>query len=320
MESINKRLSSLLKQQGLILALALILLFFAITAEQFFKIDNILTILRQISIIGVIACGMTYVIIGGNFDLSVGSIVSITCILTISLYDKLGPVAAMLIAIVVGSVSGIISGLLVGYLKLNSMITTLGMMGILQAFTLIYSGGKYSTLQDPKNSWLTLMVRGDVLGIPIPVIILIGCIAIYEVVLKRSVFGRQLIAVGGNGLTSRFTGINDKKITLLTFILSGFMSAIGGILLGGRVGAAQNTIGEGYEFDVITGVILGGTSLLGGSGSVARSFIGVLIIGVLKNGFVMIGFPYYTQWIAQWLIIVLIVWIDIASKRKKVLA
>ena len=97
------------------------------------------------------------------------------------------------------------------------------------------------------------------------------------------------------------------------------MTAVAGVILGARVGAAQSTIGEGYEFDVITGVILGGTSLLGGSGSVAKTFIGVLIMGVLKNGFVMIGFPYYTQWIAQWVIIILVVWIDIATKRKKVL-
>jgi len=320
MGSNQKGISAAIKKQGIVLALVIIVLFFSLTAEQFFKLDNIITILRQISIIGVIACGMTYVIIGANFDLSVGSLVSLTCIIAISLHDKLGPVPAVAIALVVGLISGVISGLLVGYLRLNSMITTLGMMGILQAITLLYSGGKYSTLADPANSWLAQLGRGSVIGIPIPVIIYIICIIIIELILKRSMFGRQLIAVGGNGTASRFTGINDRKVVLMTFVLSGVMSAMGGILLGGRVGAAQNTIGEGYEFEVITGVILGGTSLLGGSGSVVKTFVGVLIMGVLKNGFVMIGFPYYIQWIAQWLIIVLVVWIDVASKRKKVLA
>ena len=311
--------AAFIKRQGIVFALILVALFFVVTAPQFSKIENILTILRQISTYGVIACGMTYVIISGNFDLSVGSLVSLTCILTISLYDKLGPVPALAIAILAGLVSGVVSGFLVGYVKLNSMIVTLGMMQILQAITLLYSGGKYSTLADPKESWLASVGRGDILGIPTPVIIYLVCIIIFELILKRSVYGRQLLAVGGNPRACRFTGINEKKVVFVSFIISGLMSAIGGIILGGRVGAAQNTIGEGYEFEVIAGVILGGTSLLGGSGSVVKTFVGILIMGILKNGFVMLGFQYYIQWITQWLIIVLVVWIDVATARKKVL-
>lgn len=245
MRSRTNDFAAFIKKLGIVFALILVVLFFVITAPQFSKLANIITILRQISVYGVIACGMTYVIIGGNFDLSVGSLVSLTCILTISLYDKLGPFLALVIAMLAGLVSGLISGLLVGYVKLNSMIVTLGMMQILQAITLLYSGGKYSTLSDPKESWLASVGRGDALGIPTPVIIYIICIVIFELILKRSVYGRQLLAVGGNPRACRFTGINDKKIVLISFVISGLLSAIGGILLGGRVGAAQNTIRGG---------------------------------------------------------------------------
>ena len=311
---------TVVKKQGIIFALIIIVLIFSFAAKEFFTADNIILILRQISIVGIMACGMTYVIIGGgNFDLSVGSLLSLTCVLAISLHDTLGPVPAMLIAVAAGLASGIVSGWLVGYLRLNSMIVTLGMMGILQAVVLIYSGGKYSSLSNPDATWFSMLGKGSLGGIPVPIIIYAGCIIIFEIVLKKTVFGRQLMAVGGNSTACRFTGINDKKIVMMTFVLSGLMTAVAGVILGARVGAAQSTIGEGYEFDVITGVILGGTSLLGGSGSVAKTFIGVLIMGVLKNGFVMIEFPYYTQWIAQWVIIILVVWIDIATKRKKVL-
>ena len=128
------------------------------------------------------------------------------------------------------------------------------------------------------------------------------------------------MAVGSNNTASKYAGINDKKVLLMTFVISGILSAVAGIVLGARIGSAQNTIAEGYEFEIITGVILGGTSLQGGSGSTVKSLIGIIIMGVLSNGFVMIGFPYYTQWIAQWVIIVVVVWMDIATKRKKVLA
>lgn len=314
------KLTSIVKRQGLLLAFAVLIIIFSLASPSFLTYKNIMLVIRQVSIIGIIACGMTFVIISGNFDLSVGSLVSLTTVVVISLHDKIGPVPAIIIALLVGLVSGCISGFLVGFLKLNSMIITLGMLGILQAITLLYTGGKYSTIAEPDKTAFAFIGRGFILGIPFPVIIYIAIIVIFSIILNKTVYGRQLLAVGGNQVASKFTGIRENLIIMSTFIATGVASAIASIVLGSRIMSAQNYVGQGYEFEAITGVILGGTSLLGGEGSVVKTFVGILILGFLKNGFIMLGFPYYTQWIIQWFIIVGVVWMDIASRRGKVLA
>ncbi len=317
---IKKKALGFAEKQGLVIAFLLLVIFFSIASDVFLTYGNIILVLRQVSILGIIACGMTFVIIGGNFDLSVGSLTSLTTVVVISLHDKIGPIPAMIVALLVGMLSGTLAGYLIGYLKLNSMIITLGLLGVIQAVTLIYTGGKYSRLTDPDETWFGFIGRGFVLGIPFPVIILAVVIIIFAVILMKTVFGRQLLAVGGNQVASKFSGIKETRIIMLTFIASGLVTGIGGIVLGSRIMAAQNYIGEGYEFQVITGVILGGTSLTGGEGNIFKSFLGILIVGMLMNGFILLGFPYYTQWVAQWVILVVVVWIDIASKRGKVLA
>ena len=309
---------SFIKKQGLYLALLFVIIFFSLATDSFFQPDNFILILRQGVVMGVMVCAMTYVIIGGNFDLSVGSILSFSTVLVIQLFNIIGPVAAMLAVVFMGILFGLISGLLVGYLRLNSMIVTLGMMGIVQALTYFVSGGKNSVLKNAETSWFLQIGQGFVGFIPTLVVICLITVAIFEIVLKRTVFGSQLMSVGGNQIASRFSGVNDRKLVTLTFILSGMMTAIAGIMLASRVGSAQNAIGEGYEMDVIAGVILGGASLTGGSGSVVKAFIGILILRVLDNGFVMMGLPYSTQWLANGLIILVVVCVDLQSKRAKI--
>ena len=308
-----------LKKQGLVVALFLVILFFSVTTDSFFTYKNLSLVLRQVSILGIIACGMTFVIIAGNFDLSVGSLTSLTTVVVISLHDKIGPIPAILIAIVVGLLSGSIAGYLVGYQKLNSLIITLGFLVAIQAVTLIYTGGKYSRIVNPEETWFSFIGRGFVFGIPFPVILYAVIIFIFSMILNKTVYGRQVLAVGGNPTASFFAGIKEKSVIFITFLMTGGLTAIGGIVLGSRMMAAQNYIGEGYELQVITGVILGGTSLTGGEGSVFRSFIGIFIVGLLKNGFIMLGLPYYFQWVVQWIIILAVVWIDVATKRGRVL-
>ena len=308
-----------LKKQGLVVALFLVILFFSVTTDSFFTYKNLSLVLRQVSILGIIACGMTFVIIAGNFDLSVGSLTSLTTVVVISLHDKIGPIPAILIAIVVGLISGSIAGYLVGYQKLNSLIITLGFLVAIQAVTLIYTGGKYSRIVNPEETWFSFIGRGFVFGIPFPVILYAVIIFVFSMILNKTVYGRQVLAVGGNPTASFFAGIKEKSVIFITFLMTGGLTAIGGIVLGSRMMAAQNYIGEGYELQVITGVILGGTSLTGGEGSVFRSFIGIFIVGLLKNGFIMLGLPYYFQWVVQWIIILAVVWIDVATKRGRVL-
>ena len=161
------------KQQGLLVAFAVLIVVFSLSAPGLFLTSrNITLVLRQIAIWGVIACGMTLVIISGHWDLSVGSLTSLTTVVVISLHDKIGPIPAIFIALIVGLLSGTISGYLVGYQKLNSLIITLGMMGVLQAVTLIYTGGKYSRIVDPDATWFSFIGRGFLWQIPFPVILL----------------------------------------------------------------------------------------------------------------------------------------------------
>ncbi|WP_283675537.1 ABC transporter permease [Butyricicoccus sp. Marseille-Q5471] len=315
----KERTALILKNQAIVVAMFAVFLVFALLSPQFSTRDNVILIFRQVATIAVMGCGMSFVIIGGNFDLSVGSLLSLCCVMCISLHDTLGPIPAILITVVVGIASGMVCGFLVGYLRLNSMIVTLGMMNVLQALTLMFTGGSSVTLMNQKV-WFTQIGKGSIAGIPYVTIIMIVCIALYAILLNKTVFGHHVLAVGSNDEACRYSGINDKKVVLQTFVLSGVSTAVGAIMLCSRGGAAQNTMGQGYEFDVITGVILGGANLNGGSGSILKTLVGVMIIGILKNGFVIIGLPYYLQWLAQCLIILLAVWISIKSARKKALA
>lgn len=315
----KERTALILKNQAIVVAMFAVFLVFALLSPQFSTRDNVILIFRQVATIAVMGCGMSFVIIGGNFDLSVGSLLSLCCVMCISLHDTLGPIPAILITVVVGIASGMVCGFLVGYLRLNSMIVTLGMMNVLQALTLMFTGGSSVTLMNQKV-WFTQIGKGSIAGIPYVTIIMIVCIALYAILLNKTVFGHHVLAVGSNDEACRYSGINDKKVVLQTFVLSGVSTAVGAIMLCSRGGAAQNTMGQGYEFDVITGVILGGANLNGGSGSILKTLVGVMIIGILKNGFVIIGLPYYLQWLVQCLIILLAVWISIKSARKKALA
>lgn len=315
----KNKLSSLLKRQGIILALILVTAAFAVLSPAFRTSENAILILKQCATVAIMGCGMTFVIIGGNFDLSVGSLLSLSCCVCITLHDSIGPIPAMLVTLVMGIVSGLVSGFLVGYLRLNSMIVTLGMMNVLQALALIWTNGKYVSLKNA-NVWFTQLGKGSLGFIPISVIILIIVIVIYTIILNKTTYGYKILAVGGNPVACRYSGINDKKVILMSYVLSGIATAIGGILLCSRGAAAQSTAGEGYEFDVIAGVILGGTSLSGGSGNIFKSFIGVLIMFIMKNGFIILGLPYYIQWIAQCVIIIAAVWIDNKTKMKGAIA
>ena len=315
-ETANRiNIREVLKSQGLVIAFLAMMVVFSMASSSFLTYQNITLVMRQVSIFGIIACGMTFVIIGGNFDLSVGSLVSLTTVIVISLHDTIGPVPAMIVALLAGLLSGAFNGYLVGFLKLNSMIITLGMLGVLQAITLIYTGGKYSSVANPEATWYAFIGRGFIMGIPFPVILYIMITIVFATLLNKTVYGRQLMAVGGNPIASQFTGIRSNLVIMSTFIATGITAAIGGIILGSRIMSAQNYIGEGYEFQVITGVILGGTSLLGGEGSIWKTFMGIVILGFLRNGFIILGFPYYVQWIIQWFIIIGVVWLDVASKR-----
>ncbi|HKK65759.1 MAG TPA: ABC transporter permease, partial [Clostridia bacterium] len=191
-DSLLRRIAKATEKHGLIVAFFIVVAFFSIASENFLSPKNVMLVLRQVSILGTIAIGMTIVITVGHFDLSVGSLTSLTAVVVISMHDVVGPVPAMLIAILVGLISGAFIGYLVGYLRLNSLIITLGMLVGLQAIVLIYTGGKYTRIVAPDETWFGFIGRGFLFGVPLPVIILGVLLLIFSVILLKTVFGRQV--------------------------------------------------------------------------------------------------------------------------------
>ena len=315
----EKALKGFFKRNGLLLAFAFFLAVTALNAPAFLTVGNILDVLRQVSIVGTIAIGVTFVVITGRFDLSVGSGLTLLTVIVVDQNNIVGPLGAIIMAIFGGLMVGVWNGLLIGYLKFNALIVTLAMLSLLQGLTLWYSGGANVNVHNAQTTWYAFFGRGDLFGVPVPVWILLVGGAIASFALMKTRFGRSVFSVGGNETTSKFSGINAPKIVLLSNIISGFATACAAIIMGSRVMGAQSTIGQGYELNVLAGIILGGTSLLGGSGSIWRTIVGVAMLGFIQNALLLMGFPYYIQWLVTWVVIILAVWIDLAAKRGKIL-
>jgi len=313
----QKFISEFLKKQALLIGLLAIVVFFSLVTKNFFSKSNLMLVLQQAAVVGIASCAMTFVLIAGNFDLAMGATITLSVLLSIDLHDKMGPLPAVLIALAACVLVGMCSGFFVGYLRVHSMVITLGMMSILTGLMLLYTGGTLRWVDNPPATWFRIFGRGSAFGIPVQVILLLAFIIIFEFVLNKTTFGIKVQAVGGNADAVRFSGLSDKRIVMTTFVLSGLMSGIAGLVMASRSMQYQTGIAFGYEFNVLSAVILGGTSLAGGKGSVYGSLMGVLIIIALTNGFLMIGLPYYFQWVIQGFVIVVIVWIDVSSKRRE---
>tara|TARA_B110000285_G_C15139229_1_gene629506 strand:+ start:1854 stop:2816 length:963 start_codon:yes stop_codon:yes gene_type:complete len=318
MKSTN--LISGLKKSGLLVAFAVFLGAVSLTSDAFLSVGNILDVLRQVSITGMIAIGTTFVVITGRLDLSVGSMLTLLTVLLVDQHNQVGPLLAIVLTLAAAIALGAFNGLLVGYLKLNALIVTLAMLSFLQGLTLLYSGGSNVNIPNAQTTWFRFFGRSDMFGIPVPVLLFLGVGAIAAFVLTRTVFGRQVYAVGGNETASNFSGVSSARTVFWAYILSALATGFAAIILGSRVMGAQNTIGQGYELTVLAGIILGGTSMLGGSGSVWRTVLGIAMLGFIQNGLLLMGFPYYVQWLVTWVVIIIAVWIDLAGKRGRVLA
>ena len=307
-------------RQGILIAFGLFIVGFAVFSDRFLTPENLMTVVRQAAIIGTIAVGVTLVVIGGNLDLSVGSMLSFATVLVVDLHDKIGPAPAILVMLLATLAIGAVNGMLVGFLRLNSLIVTLGMLSAIQGITLIYSGGKNVDIADQQDTWFALFGRGDILGFPTPIMVFLGLAALLHVVMSYTPYGRKVYAVGGNPTAATFSGIRRSRVVFTTYLVSAFAVGCAAIILGSRVMGSQNNVGQGYELQVLAGVILGGTSLLGGSGNVLKTVVGVLILGFIQNGLLLLGYAYYVQWIVTWVVIILAVWLDISAKRGRLLS
>lgn len=309
----------ILQTQGILIAFILFLIAFSLSSDRFASLDNVSTVFRQVSIIGTMALGVTIVVIGGNLDLSVGSLLSFTTVLVVDLHDKIGPGPAILVMFAAALAVGAVNGILVGFARLNSLIVTLGMLSAIQGVTLIYSGGQNVDIVDQESTWFAFFGRDFLLGIAVPTWIFLVLAVVCHIVLTRTTFGRRVFAVGGNPTAAAFSGVRRGWVVFSTYLISAAATGCAALILGSRVMGSQNNVGQGYELLVLAGVILGGTSLLGGSGSIPKTVIGVLILGFIQNGLLLMGYPYYAQWLVTWVVIILAVWLDVASKRGRLL-
>jgi ribose transport system permease protein/putative xylitol transport system permease protein len=318
MASMSKAdIGRILARQGILIAFAVFIIGFTLVNERFLSPDNVMGVVRSSAILGVMALGVTFVVISGNLDLSVGSMMSFSTIVVLDLHDKIGPALAIPAMFAMTLCLGAFIGFLVGYLKLNSLIVTLGMLSAIHGLTLTYSGGQNMGIVDKEGTWFSVFGQGAALGIPVPILIFVALAALLGIILAKTPFGRKVYAVGGNGTAATFSGIKRGRIVFLCYVMSAFCVAVAGLIQASRSMGSQNTVGQGLELDVLAAVILGGASLLGGSGTIFKTVIGVLILGFIQNGLLLVGLQFYVQFVVTWVIIILAVWLDIAAKRGK---
>ena len=313
----KQRIGAFLARQGILVAFVIFMVGFALANNRFLAPDNIMGVVRSSAILGVMALGVTFVVISGNLDLSVGSMMSFSTIVVLDLHDKIGPTMAIPAMFAMTLCLGAIIGFLVGYLRLNSLIVTLGMLSAIHGVTLTYSGGKNMDIADKDGTWFSAFGQGKLLGVPVPILMLLVLAAVLAVILAKTPFGRKVYAVGGNGVAATFSGIRRARVVFTCYVLSSFCVATAGLMQASRSMGSQNTVGQGLELEVLAAVILGGASLLGGSGTIFKTVVGVLILGFIQNGLLIMGLQFYVQYVVTWVIIILAVWLDIAAKRGK---
>jgi len=314
--SAEKR-GTLIQEYGIFLAFLLLAVILSFSNEYFLTPGNISNVLLQTSINGVLAIGMTFVILTRGIDLSVGSVVALAGMVSASFATTSATAGvagapypffvALAIGILVGVACGIIVGFIVSRFSVPAFVATLGMLSAARGMTLIYGGGKPVPALTPEFRWIG---TGNILGIPMPVILLAIVFLASWWILTRTRFGRYIYAVGGNPHAAKTSGINVTRIRFLVYVISGGLSGLAGMMLSARTGSALPQAGIAYELDAIAAVVIGGTSLSGGVGRVTGTLIGALIIGVMNNGLDLMGIQSYYQQVLKGALIVGAVMLD----------
>ncbi|UEX90255.1 ABC transporter permease subunit [Staphylococcus ratti] len=294
---------------GLILLVVII----SVLNPAFLDLSNLLNLLRQVSINGLIAFGMTFVILTGGIDLSVGSILALSsAFIALMITSGIDPIIAIIIGVLAGAVLGMLNGLFVAKGNMAPFIVTLATMTIFRGITLVITDG--NPITNLGDSYLfQLFGKGYLLAIPVPAVTMTIVFIVLFIILHKTTFGRHTYAIGGNEVAAKISGIKVNRVKILIYGISGFMAALAGAILTSRLNSAQPTAGTAYELDAIAAVVLGGTSLTGGKGRIVGTLIGVLIIGVLNNGLNLLGVSAFYQQVVKGVVILIAVLID----RKK---
>ncbi|HRN18221.1 MAG: ribose ABC transporter permease [Trueperaceae bacterium] len=306
----------LLARFGLFLAFIVMVIVLSLISDRFLTTSNVLNVLRQISVNAIIAFGMTVVIIGAGIDLSVGSMLALVGVIAAMLVTttNIPVVIVLLIALAVGGGLGLLNGLIVGYAGVAPFIVTLAGLTIFRGMTLVLTDGRPISGLPPLFSKLGY---GTFLGIPMPVWIMLAVLLLSYVLLRHTPIGRAVYAVGGNPEAARLSGIPVRRILTFTYVYSGLTVAVAAMVLTGRLNSAQPTAGQSFELDAIAAVVVGGTSLFGGRGSVWGTLVGALIIGVINNGMNLLNVSGFYQQIVKGGVILAALLIDrVLSQRK----
>lgn len=309
----EKKLIKWTLEYGIILVLICLIVFFSIMNSRFLTVNVLMTILKQVAITGIVSIGMTYVMITGGIDLSVGSIAGLTGIISSTLMlNGMASFPACAIGLLSAVLLGGINALLITRLGLHPLIATLGVMTSARGLAFIISGG-FSVVNFNPN--FTNFSKATLWVIPYPVLLMAALFLVAAFILNKMKIGRHIYGVGSNEEASRLSGINTKAVKSFAYVFCGLLSGIAGLLYLSRIGSGQAGAGEGYEMDAITAVVLGGVSISGGEGRLGLVLIGVLIMGVLEIGMVMMNVNDYVQQLISGLVLVFAVAFSIYSKH-----
>lgn len=305
-----------LKDKAIWLVLIILVIAFSIANPRFLSPTNILTLIRQVSMFGIASIGMTFVILLGDIDLSVGSIISFVNIICAYFMVHMGMNMwlAIIITLAISTVIGLLNGFMVSTVGMPALIATFATQTTFQGFALIISGGL------PINGFtdsFRVFGQGYVGIVPVPVIIMAACFGVGSFILNKTYFGRYFYAVGGNIEAAKLSGIRVGRVKYIVFAISGFFAGLAGIVMLSRVNSGMANAGLGYEFDVITCVVLGGVSVTGGYGKISGVVCGTFIIGALQNGMVLMNINSYVQNVVMGVVLALAVGFDCIQKKRQ---
>ena len=301
---------------GLYCGLIILIIFLSIASPNFLKLNNFINIIRQVSIVGVIAIGGFMVILTGGMDISVGNLAALTGVIIAKLSIDLGMNVwlAMLIALVTGACVGLLNGFLTIYMKMPSFIATLGVMQVCQGTSYVIT--QAAPISNFNKGFLQIG-RGYLGPIPIPIIILAVLYLVMSLFMRYSKFGTYCYAIGGNREAARLSGIRVNKVSMIVYMFGGLFSAIGGVIVAARTNAGSAQVGSSYLFDVFTACVLGGTSLSGGIGRLPTVIVGCLFVGLLNNGLTQLSVDSFVQMIVQGVVLVLAVILQVVLNQQK---
>ena len=309
------KIRRILSRYGIYIVLFVMIAFFTYESPAFMTRENIFNIFRQVSVVGIAAVGMTFVMLTGGIDLSVGSIIGVTGIITASLMVMgLHPVFAVIIALVAGIFMGLFNAFIINEFHVPPLIVTLGMMTTLRGVAYFVTNGLpvFGFTES-----FTILGQGYIWIIPIPVIIMALAFFVGYLILNKFTIGRYIYGIGGNEEASRLSGINIKKMKYFVYSVSGLLCGIAGVVLLSRTNSGQPKAGTSYEMDIITAVVLGGVSITGGEGKITGVMAGVLIMGVLSNGMIITNVGDYAQRIVQGLVLIIAVAFECYNKNRR---